>query len=179
MSKDIAHLFEPSENPIAVLDEVTRTYLLGQIEDIGGVEEACAMANITPSQYADALAADPMLETDVQMSQARYRADLLRRMKHLALEGYEKSIVGGKEKDTILGHDVVPEPKAMELLAKIHFADALAIVTRQRITKTDVSAQDSVKADFSSLGAKDRKDLERILMKTQVGKVLEDKSEEE
>ena len=131
MSEEVAYLFEEEPGDITVMDAVKRIDLLNGIEELGMVEAAAAEVGLTMPMLSDAVARDPRLKTDIALAQSRYKAQTLRRLRHLAFQGSEKAIPGGKNKDEIIGIDIIPNDKALELVARMQFADELAMVTRQ------------------------------------------------
>ena len=168
MTDDIAYLFQEDTGDLMAMDAVKRAELLNGIETLGMVQAAAAEIGLTLSMVGDALSQDPRLEADIEIAMGKYKASVLRRMTHLAFEGSEKAIVGGKNKDEILGTDIVPNDKALDILSRMQFADELAIVTRQRIqAELKASGKDEVKADFSKLSREDRKQLEVLFSKAQ------------
>ena len=166
MSSEIVVLESEDDDALIVgIDHLKKLELLAFIEEIGDVPSACAQLNITATMLHQAREYDSDLDSEIELAKGRYRASLLRRLQDLALNGWRKAIVGGKGRDVIVGYDEMPSDKAMEILARMHFADEMAMVTRQRITKTDLPAQAAMTANFDNLDKKDRRDLERLIKK--------------
>ena len=174
---DIAYLFEEETADVVVFSDQQRHDLLGGIEQIGMPSAAAAELGITQDMLNDAMKLDSRLAGDIELAVGRYRANILRRTAELAFEGSTKAIVGGKNKDDIIGHDVIPNDTALKIITQMHFADDLAQVTRQRLTVSPVEqGGDSFKADFSKLERSDRRQLERLIKKA---KNLTEKDAEE
>ncbi|MGI9493720.1 MAG: hypothetical protein ACR2QF_15085 [Geminicoccaceae bacterium] len=168
MSTELTYLFDEDTNDLVSMDSIKRHELLSGIEDMGMIEAAASEIGLTLDMIADAIAADPRLEADIQIAQGKYKAAVLRRMAELAFQGSRKAVVGGKNRDVIIGQDEIPNDKALEIISRMQFADELAIVTRQRITaELKASGKDEVKADFSKLDRDDRKQLESLFKKAQ------------
>lgn len=164
----LTYLHDTDSDDIAELSTVRRTELIGGIEELGMIEAAAAEIGLTMDMVADAIAQDPRLQADISIAIGKYRASVLRRLGHLAFRGSEKAIVGGRNKDQILGCDNIPNDKAMELISKMQFADELAIVTRQRIkAELTPGTSDEVKVDLSRLDRKRRKELDAIFREAQ------------
>lgn len=172
MTADLTYLYSEDSTDIVGMDAIKRAELLNGVEELGMIEAAASEIGLSMDMVADAIAQDPRLQADLAIAQGRYRASVLRRMRQLAFEGSEKAIVGGRNKDQILGTDVIPNDKALDIISRMQFADELAIVTRQRI-KAELSpgAKDEVKADFSQLTREERKQMEGLFLKAQ--KVIE------
>lgn len=166
MSGDLTYLFDEEAGDITTMDAVKRVELLNGVEELGMIQPAAAEVGLTMEMVADAIAQDPRLQTDISLAQGRYKAGVLRRLRHLAEEGSLKAIVGGKNKDEILGNDVIPNDKAMDILSRMQFADELAIVTRQRIKAELASGTtDELKVDLSRLDREDRKAMDTLFRK--------------
>lgn len=166
MSNDVTYLFDTETGDLSSIDSIKRHDLLAKVEETGMLGPSAAEVGLTLDMIADAIANDPRLETDIALAQGRYQASVLRRMRELAFEGSEKAIVGGKNKDEILGSDKIPNDTALKLIAQLQFGDELAIVTRQRLTaEVKTASKDQVSADFSLLPRKERRELEAIFKK--------------
>jgi hypothetical protein len=170
---DIAYLWDSDANDLVGLDAVKRAEFLGFVEELGMVEPAGAMVGLTIADIQNAMEGDSRLQTDILLAVGRYKANFLRRMNHLAFEGSEKMVVGGKDRNIPIGVDVIPNDAALKLLAQMKFGDDLAIVTRQRIeAEMKPSGSDQVQADFSQLTGDERKDMARLMKKAQKQKKL-------
>lgn len=165
MSTDIYQLFDEDTNDLVTLDDIKRAELLDGVEQLGMVEAAAAEIGLTLDDVINAVDMDPRLETDINIAKGKYKASILRRMSHLAFEGSPKHVFAGKNRD-IPYQDIIPNDKAMELVAKMQFSDELALVTRQRIT-ADVkeSGRPQVGLDVSLLPRKDREKFDDLMKK--------------
>lgn len=174
MPSDLAYLFEDDKTSDLVgFDSLKRTELLSRVEELGMIEAAAAEIGLTIEAVRDAMAADSRLDADLRLAVGRYKASVLRRITDLAFNGSKRAIVGGKNRDIILGADDVPSDKAMELISKMQFSNELATVSRQRITAdvTTTETKRGKKTDFSALSREDRKEVEVLFKRAQ--KILE------
>ena len=167
MSQELTYLFDENTSGDVEFSEVKRAELLEAIEEIGAVAPAAAEVGLTIDMLVSVVNRDPRLEADIALAGEKYRARLLRRMQDLAFNGTPKMVVGGKNRDIPIGEDIIPNDKALELLAKMKFADDLAIVTRQRISQ-EVNlrgSKDEVQADFDQLTREERKQMAELMRK--------------
>lgn len=163
---DYSYFFDPDSNDIVEITEQKKAELIGAVEELGMLEAAASEVGLTVTMIQEAATRDPRLVVDLELAKGRYKASILRRLSHLAFNGFEKAIVGGRNRDEILGTDVIPSDKALELLARMQFADELAIVTRQKI-KAEMTAKalksDQIQPDVSKLSRSERKILDGLM----------------
>lgn len=172
MASEIEYVFPEDEDGQLVelsLSDIQRASLLDAVLEIGDIYAAAATIGVTRSVLAKAKTEDPTLEDDLEIAIGRYKATILRRLQSLALQGWEKAIIGGRHKDEIIGTDTIPSDKAMELLAKMHFADEMALVTRQRIQRQELPAGTAAKVNFDQLSRTERRQLEVLMRKAVEG----------
>lgn len=139
MSDNVLQALLADDDSGSSLSVHQRQQLLDTVQTIGDVNDSCAECHITASQLMDALGQDPDLEQDLQMARGRFNADLRRRIIHLALNGYEVPMLGGKDKDEVVAMQTLPEPKALDIVSKMHFSKDMAQYTRSEVKTTDVS----------------------------------------
>ena len=172
---DLAYLFQKREfDLVTSIDESLKHDLLCGIESIGKVEAAAAELGITSAVVKKEMKNDRRFAADVQLARNRYKANLLRRMTDLAFNGSEVAIVGGRNRDQILGYNKVPDQKALELVARMNFSEELT--NRHQVHADVTTDQGSVVTDFSVLDRESRKEVEHLFRRAQ--KILEDKSGE-
>lgn len=119
-----------------------RQQLLDVVEEIGNVNDSCADCRITSVQLMEALDQDPDLDRDLQMAQGRFNAEVRRRIKDLALNGYEVPVIGGKDKDKVVANQTIPDGKALEILAKMFFSKDMAQYTRAAVITKDLGKKE-------------------------------------
>ena len=170
---DEGRLIEPT------LSEIRKNDLIEAVMTIGDIYAAAADIGITRSTLTKAKEEDPSLEDDLEIAVGRYKATILRRLQSLALNGWEKAVLGGRNKDQVVATDTIPSDKAMELLAKMHFADEMALVTRQRIQKQEIPAGSAAKVNFDQLTRTERRQLEVLMRKAVEGPPKKLKAEED
>lgn len=121
------------------LDDIAKQTLLETVEEIGHVEDACADCRITANMLITAIQVDPTLNDDLHIALGRFRASMRRRVKHLALNGFEQPIIGGPKKNEVVAYATVPDAKALDVMSKMHFSKDMAQYTRNEIKTKDVT----------------------------------------
>jgi hypothetical protein len=140
--------------------------LLEAIAEMGSVEDACAVCSVTEEQLIDHITADPSFEDRIKIHLGRFRATVRDRIRDLAMNGYQVPIVGGKNKDKILEWQTLPDPKSIELLAKMHFSKEMAQYTRSAVVTQERRPRDvGDKLNTKNLTREERRTLDELLEK--------------
>lgn len=173
MTEDFLAQFLAEEAASGCLSPTERQLLLDKVEELGNVDDACAVCHLTASRLMEAVEADATLDQDLVMAGGRFKAELRRRITDLALNGYQVPIIGGQHKDTVVAEHTMPDPAALKIVASMHFSKDMAQYTRAEVKTQDVSkkpADDRLNVD--NLKREERTELSRLLHKASGDKVL-------
>lgn len=151
-------------------DELTTLKFLEAVEELGDVTDALATCHLTRDDLLDATEVDPALEGSIEVRKGRFKAELRRRFRELAMHGVEVPIIGGKDKDEVVATQTITDPTAMKIVSQMYFSPDMAQYTRQAIvtedrTKREKDTRDQL--DTSVLTRAERSDWDRLLGKMQ------------
>jgi hypothetical protein len=151
------------------LGGVLRQQLIDMIEMVGNVEDACAEVGITQAKLQDELEMDPTFHDCLELAIGRFRSRARRRVTELALHGYTVPVIGGKDRDIVVAEQTIPDPKALQILAQMHFNKDMAQYTKAHVIEERRSdAHAPPKFDSAKLSREERAQLDALLHKAKV-----------